>query len=348
MPDPGLIPSFAGPPRDGGLTTHGVAMGVRPGILAVGESGRNAVTQLNEIIAKCGRVLYTAPAMVTTLTGPSETQRFRFRTGPAKTLIAMRMLLQSATTKGNGANDPSCYWTVGGVAQPTIRYPRRETSLALDDLTEVTQLWSLDADTAYNAVLTVADKIAVAGATAWEVPRKSLNLATDIGARRSYFADGASILDLGLDDMYEALEDVWKLGGTNWWNWTTVSATGQTVTGGPALKNIWDGTSTAYSATAPGAWCWPQYHGSLDSDNIPVELWAVMKASAGIGTARFVDSSGTIGADLETTSASFVVVTQTTTWNASASAEKKVDVLGRCSGGGTVEIAACGMLTYEA
>jgi hypothetical protein len=203
-------------------------------------------------------------------------------------------------------------------------------------------------DTAYQLVLSQYQHARIRFVTAHELPRYTL-LSTAAG-----FSDptpvyqGGSILAATQADLLAMIRAMARRQGQQFVAHSTPTSTPLTMTG-TTYKNIVDGTTSGYSATAQGTYTWPAYQGSRSaSGSIPVEVYAYLKTTGAASTAylKLVDSAGDI-VELSTASTTGVWVTGTGTWSTS-NASRLVQALSKNTGGGTTSVWAWGMYPYEA
>src|SRR3990167_1837906 len=125
-------PPYVGPPREPiNPFRGGGGVGARNGVRPNGAGMRLLAQLVNDTLAKRLKVVFRQSYIASSTdcyggAASTDTWGWRARTSPAAAMLACRMALWPITqTKGAPGIDPRCYWTVGGVAQPTIRETRR-------------------------------------------------------------------------------------------------------------------------------------------------------------------------------------------------------------------------------
>lgn len=142
--------------------------------------------------------------------------------------------------------------------------------------------------------LTVVDGARVIGATVYEVPLDQLDTDVHTACRTDRYGVGAAILTAGLDDPVETAWALYKRNGAPLIGWCTDD--GAPVTQNSATyKNVLDGTTTGWAATAAGFPILPRYRHRQVTTGVNVVFWVRAKTDAGsTGRVRFVGSGGTI------------------------------------------------------
>lgn len=175
----------------------------------------------------------------------------------------------------------------------------------------------------------------------YEVPRDSLNLASDTGVPLDVFASGAPILDRDIGDVTDALWTLYKRQGIP--QFTFEHVTGTTPTANATFKNVLDATTTGYASSAAGYWTIPYRKHRMTKTTLDVVLWAVSATLAGAdGQVKFTNAAGTVGTITGISTAA--VYTTTATIDASTSGSQLV-VVEHKSAASTISTIAAGM--YE-
>lgn len=302
------------------------------------------------------------PSDTTNYVADTTTWRTYFRTSPNVSQVWVRMTFAPpevhATTLSRG------YWVVtpsGGAAvtQDTLydqRYVTGGSSVFQNRYTYVDQRLvsnaSTDADlvgdTVYSAVWHCIDHIRPIGAVIYEVPSLTLDpsVAGKVGIDPSVFRANAHILDRDVEDLWGSAQTVWKRQGASIFSWTVDNTTAKTVTG-TTYRNILDGGTGGWSASAPGWYHWPYRCGSFDSSNVPVLFWVYANSNAGTdGNARLVGQGGTYVtiANINTTAAFY---TGTGNLKADYTSENLI-VEANQGSGNTISVYAAGAYHYSA
>jgi hypothetical protein len=210
---------------------------------------------------------------------------------------------------------------------------------------------TVTADTSYRFKITVDNGFCLLGATAYELPRKSLDTSTDTTAVDvTAIAEGQAILDPMPTKFLALLDLIYRRGQSHLFAWTQNAATATTRTTA-SYANLLDQTVTAYAATSatptsPGWIYHPYVRGRLDDTTAAVTFYAFAGMASGVGTGdvRFTNSTGTIA----TINVSGVTPTwYTATATVASATADKFDVLIQGTGAAALNIRAAGALYYR-
>lgn len=337
---------FAGPPPVFGLNPH--HLGARNGVEVPAPSLRTMYLVANELASKLTRHVFSWDGSIADSADPAGTEdtlRFRFRSSPGATKLRTMFTFISAGAGVAVGDSPRVYWTVNGAAGDPVYAP------FVADALNGPQIYAditITPDTAYQMVLSQVAHARIRNVQVWEAP-----LATVANNAAGYcdptpIYTGAPILAATHADLLAMIRGMARRQGQQFVAHSTPTSTPLTMTG-TTYKNIVDGTTAGYSATAQGTYTWPAYQGSRSSTGvIPVEVYAYMKTTGAASTAylKLVDSAGDI-VELSTASTTGVWVTGTGNWTTS-NASRLVQALSKNTGGGTSSIWAWGMYPYEA
>lgn len=289
-------------------------------------------------------------------TTATPTWRFRCHTSPNGTVVHARVVLYPAAP---GSVGPAFTWTATNVGTGLtvtgsgFAYPGTEGGVEISaasdpapgDMIAVTREFALSGDTTYEWVLNVSNGARVIAATLFEVPRPSLNTASNDCVDLGAFAQNLPITDAALGDMMLCLQSAYKRLGAHYVGWSMNATTPVTVTSA-TVQNILDTSVTTGSDNSPGFPVSTGYRGTHDSTNVPVVFAAYMKTSAGTATLTAKDQANTTLGTISTASTTEGWVTGT--MNLTADTTRKIDIMASATGGGTVSVYAVSIYDYVA
>ena len=248
----------------------------------------------------------------------SSNQRFRFacHTSPFAFQIHVRMILAPST---HGVNPTGRLTMVDGAAATIgiaeCRFGRTTTttpdtpayfgSLRMPLLSSGVVV-TVPPSTDLFGLIEDVDGGRIVAATVYEV---SFDADTDNGYLPGGFAQGTPIYDEDRGDMVELARDLWKRGASPLWNWSSNTNGTAPVTIDNTYRNIVDDSSTAVSASTPGATFVLGNRSRLSLGTVPCVMKVYAKSGSGSGgSVRFVDSAGAVKASCATfgTTASWV------------------------------------------
>lgn len=347
------IPLSSLPPPTAGLSPLEM---VRNGVVANAPAMRSVIALAHQMLAKRMKVVFRGN-FFTANPSPSNndyyTARFRYRASTLGAKLRCRYVLAPMQL---GVSSGDATWTVwdatnsANIPQDTLRhiYFKSAHYGNLGDLRTLDQDFSgIVGGTTYECSLRLQNYIWPVSVVVYEVPVTSVDLASSIAG----LAESHGIYGSDVQYLFYLLQLLYDNYGTNHFAWSNMIAPVAGVypprISSATATNPFDGASTAYGANAPGFWTWPQYHGTLDSNNIPLVCWCYARLSASTGHVKFVDSVGTI-ADITITaggSGDNAFKATLVNWSASAATSRKVDIL-ISAAAGDMDLYAAGM--YEA
>lgn len=274
-----------------------------------------------------------------------------FRTSPSVTKVRCTMICAPANIASTVR--PIIQWTVGGDAQTAIYVNRKNAGTVIpNDLFVISQDWTLDADTEYEAYCELTQYARIVSVCIWEPPQNVLttdpsDLTSDAAIHPPAYAFGQMIHDVGIQDMQDTVGNLWKHQGAHMGGWSASDAALARTTTSTSFVNVFDSSFTAYDAAAPGIWTYPYRCGSLESTNVPVTCAFLFELSGATEslTFRFVTSAGTLCEITANAAVSW-------DWGSgsgnllSSSTSQKVDLLWKVGAGDTGGLAGVSIFQY--
>jgi hypothetical protein len=331
-------------------------LGVRNGILVPADRARQIAALANGILAHrtqtVARWSFQPPDVINSA-GPVEVWHTKFRTGPNDCTAKMTMVMSATSNLKGVAASPSCFWTVeevgvGSTAMPDMYATNRVafgTAIGPKDLTAVSQTWDLNGGAEYECFMTVQDFCRPISCTIEILPRFTLSTSTDACVALQRFAENGPIYDATVADLFAEVTKIWKQQGTHHASWVVPAATARTRTSATKV-NLFDDTTTAWSAITPGLYTVPYLHNSLESTSVPAVFCVYASQAAGSGTVT-LERSGAILGTITVNSATPQWWTVNVNLRGDQTSEK-YDVLYAGSGAAAISVSACSLYEYSA
>ena len=336
--------------------------GFRNGVTPPAKEIASMANYVNSMLANRTKILFhkqIAEADAYDTITQATTWRFQGRTSPNGTQVRARMLI--APSAVTGQSQPQGKWTVNGTDQTTFYSMQKiaATPSTPNDWYVLDDIWTgISGNTQLRCELTLTDRLKVLSATVYEVPRATLDTATDVAIDSQKFVFSGPIYDRDVLDIITDSRALFKQGGPNHFTWSVAATTANTTTS-TSYVNVLDSSTSAWAAASPGWVTWPKYHGYIhtvsgDAETIPITFWAYLKTSnaAQAVTCILVDQNNGTGAPIATlTSTSTTGEYQSTTanWAFNSTNSMKLDAMFKIAGGAaTASIYQCGVYEYEA
>lgn len=259
---------------------------------------------------------------------------------PNATTVRCRMVL-AAAEEGHNSGGPQFYWETKNVDTGATTNQATHVWSSLvpagtgrnpEDLAVVTQDWNLTPRDTYEFGLHVASGCRPVGCSIYEVPRLTLDTASDLYMDPRPFAARLPIHDPWILNLLLRTETAWQELGAQHIAWCVNQDAPITRTS-TSGANLMDQTVTAWAASSPGWKAYVKNRGSHDSNNVAAVFAARAKVSAGTGTIELhKDTSGTPIASLSITGTTTAWVSTTVNLDAGQTSEK-YDILIKGPGG---------------
>ncbi len=292
--------------------------------------------------------------------GDQATWRFAMHTSPVTSQLALEWVYAATGTFHATPTQPNFYVNtetgLTGSGTSTDHDPVYASGILASTADTEPDLWystrqliNVDPDTDYRITVHNVSFMRVLGLVVQEMPKLVMDTSTDTGSidTSAFYATGA-VTGTAYADVTGAAAKVWKRCGPQVFSWSVDAQTAITRNPG-SFVNLLDSSVTTFSASSPGFPAEVDYHGSLDSSNVPCVVYCYAGTDSGTGKVRWIDDAGT----LATIDVSGAAAWYSTTCNlrdvAAATPTTKVDVhvLGP-GGGNNLSVYAAGMFLYGA
>ena len=268
----------------------------RNGMITCGPQMAALAQAFNTIAFRRCKLLVSQYTYLGNFPTPSSTFFARFYCSPLVKDVYVVMLIGDA---GAPAGLGSYFWTVDGVNQVTKDIANSASASAApgDFYTQASRFVDGSGNSlaagVHDVHCTLSATAAITGFAIVEVATPYAD--TSEALSPDVYSVGSPILGRDLTAMTNRAWLLHRQQGTHHIHWTS-NTVGATQTG-TTYKNILDGTTTGWAATAAGFWTIPYRQAAQTGTTVPVTMWVYADdggGAANTGRVRFVNSAGVI------------------------------------------------------